>query len=227
MDLKIKDIIDLLQVTEKTVYRWIKEGKIPCYRINHQYRFNRAEINEWILSHKIEFSSSLINLGITSRHNLTSLIEKGGIVYDVKGEDVKNILQNAVKKISTPTDLTSEEILNALLSREELMPTSIGKGIAIPHPRNPVITNPDNASVTICYLQIPVEFGALDNKPVHSLFILLTASPKMHLDVLSKISYLCQDQAFLELLINKADKEKILSFIREKETEWLKKETNK
>ena len=52
MELKIKDIVDLLQVSEKTVYRWIKDKKIPCYRINHQYRFNRAEINEWILSSK-------------------------------------------------------------------------------------------------------------------------------------------------------------------------------
>ena len=64
MDLKIKDIVDLLQVSEKTVYRWIKEKKIPCYRINHQYRFNRSEINEWILSSKIELSSSLINLAV-------------------------------------------------------------------------------------------------------------------------------------------------------------------
>ena len=51
MELKIKDIVGMLQVNEKTVYRWIKEKKIPCYRINHQYRFNRAEINEWILSY--------------------------------------------------------------------------------------------------------------------------------------------------------------------------------
>jgi PTS system nitrogen regulatory IIA component len=227
MDLKIKDIVDLLQVTEKTVYRWIKEGKIPCYRINHQYRFNKAEINEWILSHKIEFSSSLINLGITDRYSLTSLVEKGGIVNDLTGENVKGILKNAVEKILNPPDLTAEEILSALLSREELMPTSIGRGIAIPHPRNPIVTNPNNASVTICYLQMPVDFGALDNQPVHSLFILLTASPKMHLDVLSKISYLCQDQTFLELLKNKTDKEKILNFIGIKESEWLKKEINK
>ena len=227
MDLKIKDIVDLLQVTEKTVYRWIKEGKIPCYRINHQYRFNKAEINEWILSHKIEFSSSLINLGITDRYSLTSLVEKGGIVNDLTGENVKDILKSAVEKILNPPDLTAEEILSALLSREELMPTSIGRGIAIPHPRNPIVTNPNNASVTICYLHRPVDFGALDNQPVHSLFILLTASPKMHLDVLSKISYLCQDQTFLELLKNKTDKEKILNFIGVKESEWLKKEINK
>jgi len=227
MDLKIKDIVDLLQVTEKTVYRWIKDRKIPCYRINHQYRFNKAEINEWILSHRIEYSSSLINLGISDRYSLTSLVAKGGIITDLAGENVKEILQNAVEIILNPSDLTTDEILNALLSREELMPTSIGKGISIPHPRNPIVTNPDNASVTICYLHKPVDFGALDNQPIHSLFILFTASPKMHLEVLSKISYLCKDEIFLGLLANKTGKEEILKFIGIKESEWLKKELSK
>jgi excisionase family DNA binding protein len=52
MDLKIKDIADLLKVEEKTINLWIKDKKTPCYKINHQYRFNKTEIKEWILSHK-------------------------------------------------------------------------------------------------------------------------------------------------------------------------------
>jgi len=225
MDLKIKDIVDLLQVSEKTVYRWIKEKKIPCYRINHQYRFNRSEINEWILSSKIELSSSLINLAlINNPDNLTNLIEKGGIIPNVNGESVKDVLHDAIEKVITPTNLSKEEILFALLSREELMPTAIGKGIAIPHPRNPIVTDSNNASVSICYLQKPIEFGALDNQPVHTLFILLTASPRMHLDVLSKISYLCQSDFFLTLLKEQAPKESILEFVKMREKDWHNKE---
>lgn len=227
MDLKIRDIVGLLQVTEKTVYRWIKEGKIPCYRINHQYRFNKAEINEWILSQKLEYSSSLINLGINNRYSLAALVGKGGVIDNLKGENPKEVLENAAEVIFNPTGLTSGDILNALLSREELMPTSIGKGIAIPHPRNPIVTDPDGACVTVCYLQKPVDFRALDNQPVHTLFILLTANPKMHLDILSKISYLCQDEDFLGLLKLKSEKQKLLNYITAKELEWMKKESVK
>jgi nitrogen PTS system EIIA component len=226
MDLKIKDIVDLLQVSEKTVYRWIKEKKIPCYRINHQYRFNRSEINEWILSSKIELSSSLINLAIPNNpDHLTSLLEKGGIIPNISGENVKEVLRDTIEKITTPTNISKEEILSALLSREELMPTAIGKGIAIPHPRNPIVTDINNASVSICYLQKPVEFGALDNQPVHTLFILLTASPRMHLDVLSKISYLCQSEYFLNMLKEQASKESILEFVKLKEKDWHNRES--
>ncbi len=225
MDLKIKDIVDLLQVTEKTVYRWIKENKIPCYRINHQYRFNRAEINEWILSSKIELSSSLINLTVISHQDhLATLLERGGIISGVAGSNVKDVLRNAIERITTPTNLSKEEILSALLRREELMPTSIGKGIAIPHPRNPIITDAKNASVSICFLKTPIDFGALDNQRVHTLFILLTANPRMHLEVLSKISYLCQSEFFLTMLKERAPEDNILEFVQLREIDWQKKE---
>jgi PTS system nitrogen regulatory IIA component len=228
MELKIKDIVDLLQVSEKTVYRWIKDKKIPCYRINHQYRFNRTEINEWILSNKIEFSPALIHLTNPERRDsLAQLIEKGGIVTQVSGENVREVLQSAVHRITTPQHISKEEILSALLSREELMPTAVGKGIAIPHPRNPIITDLKSASVSICCLEKPVDFGSLDNQPVHTLFILLTASPKMHLEVLSKVSYLCQDDIFLDLLKAHASKESILEYVSKRELDWQKKETVK
>jgi PTS system nitrogen regulatory IIA component len=226
MELKIKDIVDLLQVSEKTVYRWIKDKKIPCYRINHQYRFNRTEINEWILSNKIELSSSLINLTNPERRDsLPQLLEKGGIVTHVSGENVREVLRSAIQKIATPQNISKDEILYALLSREELMPTAVGKGIAIPHPRNPIITDLKSASVSICCLEKPVEFGSLDNQPVHTLFILLTASPKMHLEVLSKVSYLCQDDAFLNLLKVHANKETIFEYVSKQELVWQKKES--
>lgn len=219
MDLRIKDISELLKVDEKTIHQWIKEKKIPCYKINHQYRFNKTEINEWILSRKTEFSSSLINLIASDIYDLSSLIEKGGIAADVHGKNREEVFKDALSKIFIPPDLSREEIFNALLNREELMPTSIGNGIAIPHPRNPIVTNPLNANVSICYLHNPIDFEALDNKPVHTLFILLTATPKMHLNVLSKISYLCQDKNLLELLSTKSKKETVMNFIKQKESD--------
>ncbi len=222
MKLKIKDIVDMLQVSEKTVYRWIKENKIPCYKINHQYRFNISEINEWILSNKIELSSNLVNLDVfQNSNNLSRLLEKGGIITNIKGDTVNDVLAYAVEMINTPSTISKQELLSMVLSREELMPTAIGKGIAIPHPRNPIITDIKDASVSICTLENPVNFGALDGEPVHTLFIILASNPRMHLDVLSKISYLCQDEAFSVMLKKRQSKDNILDYVRIKEKEWI------
>ncbi len=221
MELKIKDIVDLLQVSEKTVYRWIRDKKIPCYKINHQYRFNRAEINEWIISNKIELSSSLINLAVMQNsESFSRLLERGGTVMLEGTDNIKDLLRDAVDKINTPGSLTKEEILTALIRREELMPTAIGNGIAIPHPRNPIVIDVNKANVSVCYLSSPANFGALDKQPVHTLFILLTASPRMHLDVLSKISYLSRDKKFLEMLKKHSAKEEILNYVVAIEAVW-------
>ena len=52
MDLKLKDVTELLNVSETTIKRWISDGKIPYYRLNNQYRFSRSEIENWVLSCK-------------------------------------------------------------------------------------------------------------------------------------------------------------------------------
>jgi nitrogen PTS system EIIA component len=225
MELKIKDIINLLQVSEKTVYRWIKEKKIPCYRINHQYRFSRSEINEWILDSRIELASKLLNLSIANRPtNFTKLIANGGIHYDIPGATVQEVLHNAITATPTPAGISKEDIFAALLNREELMSTAIGRGIAIPHPRNPIITDIEDASVSLCFLQTPLDFRALDGLPVHTLFVLLTANPRRHLEVLSKISYLCQLDDFLQLLQKRSSAADIISFITAKESAWQQQE---
>lgn len=224
MKLKIKDVADMLQVSEKTVYRWVKEKKIPCYRIHHQYRFSLAEINEWVLSNKIELSANLMDRKLARRPtNFTDLLKRGGIHSGISGTTIAEVLCNAIDRIPKPTGIDAEEITSALLSREQMMSTAIGHGIAIPHPRNPIVTNIEDASVSICFLEQPVDFGALDGKPVHTLFVLLTFSPRRHLEVLSKISYLCQMEEFRTMLEKRAPQQELLDFIREKELAWQNK----
>ncbi|NLF59173.1 MAG: helix-turn-helix domain-containing protein, partial [Candidatus Hydrogenedens sp.] len=47
MELKIRDVAKLLMVSDKTVYRWVRAGAIPAYRVHDQYRVNRIELLEW------------------------------------------------------------------------------------------------------------------------------------------------------------------------------------
>jgi PTS system nitrogen regulatory IIA component len=224
VDLKIKDIVDLLQVPEKEVRKWIKEGRIPCYSIHHQYRFNRAEINEWILNHKPELASKLLDLSIAGRPTrFADLVRQGGVFHGLPGRTAKEILPKVIEAIPTPAGLSKKSLLAALMDREELMTTAIGRGIAIPHPRNPLIANIADAQVSICFLKEPADFGALDGRPVHTLFLVLSDHPKRHLEILSKISYLCQLPEFLKLLESRPAAEALLAFIQARESEWSRK----
>src|ERR1700694_5538436 len=99
MDLKIKDVADLLNVSETTIRRWITDGKIPTYRINQHYYFSRTEIENWVISHKldktngaspflrrreIEFSaltSPKISTGGSKQYSLFRAIHKGDVIH--------------------------------------------------------------------------------------------------------------------------------------------------
>ena len=61
MNLSVRDTAGLLKVSEKTIYRWIKQQTIPAYRVQDQYRFNRAEILEWATSRHLNVSSEIFN----------------------------------------------------------------------------------------------------------------------------------------------------------------------
>jgi PTS system nitrogen regulatory IIA component len=100
------------------------------------------------------------------------------------------------------------------------MPTSLGHGIALPHPRNPLITDVGEQLVALGFLEQPVDWRALDGEPVHTVLLVLSASAKLHLHTLSRINYFCQQEDFRAMLTGRAPKEAIIGVIAEAEAGW-------
>jgi PTS system nitrogen regulatory IIA component len=152
--------------------------------------------------------------------SLGELIEKGGIYYKVPGTNPKEVLGALIGFLPHQEAIQNKALLNAVQEREALMSTSIGKGIALPHPRNPAVSKSEDQFAALAFLEHPVDWNALDGKPVNTLFLIVSASAKLHLQTLSKITFFCQQDAFLELLRKKASKEDIIKFIKDTEREW-------
>lgn len=224
MKLKIKNVAEMLGVSEKTVKQWISDNKIPVYKIHHSYRFVESEIREWMLKNKMLVTAKSLETGVhRSSLALSSLILKGGVHYRTEGGDISSVMRNAVSHLPSLPDVSREDLIRNLLEREELMTTAVGQGIAIPHPRQIALTNPESQMVAVCFLKNPVNFRALDGKNVTVLFIVLSANQKRHLEILSQISYCCQQEEFKNLLKKQAEQSVLLSYIEKKEREWMKK----
>src|SRR2546422_11694268 len=56
MKISVREAARMLEVSEKTIYRWIEQKKLPVHRINDQYRFNRAELLEWATTQRVPVS---------------------------------------------------------------------------------------------------------------------------------------------------------------------------
>ena len=158
---------------------------------------------------------------------LSTLVERGGIYYGVSGNGIESFVTEFVRLIPGLADIESSgnpgfkaDLIRAVLEREALMPTGIGQGIALPHPRNPLIIDAEQQCVSIGFPAAPLDWKALDGRPVHTALLIVSASAKFHLHTLLKINFLCRNEDFLSLLKNRAPRDRIAGVIREVEQGW-------
>jgi nitrogen PTS system EIIA component len=230
MDLKIKDVADLLNVSETTIRRWISEGKIPNYRMNQHYYFSRSQIEDWVISHKLDKTEEKISLatspfsqsiGGSKQFSLFRAIHKGEVLHKLKGRTKEEIIRAAMKKVARLLHVDAEVMIDLLLDREKLMPTALNNGIAVPHTRDTLLKSHFDVVIPV-FLQEPLEYGALDGKPVHTLFFLFACEDKRHLHLLAKIAHFSSHPEALAFFQKKPMKEELLAFVKEWESHMPK-----
>ncbi len=218
MQLGVKEAARLLSVSEKTVYRWIKEGKLPAYRINELYRFNRAELLEWATARQINVSPEIFDDPADALRvplpALADALEAGGIHYRVAGTDKASVLKAVVDLMRLPDEVNRQFLFEMILARESLASTGVGDGIAIPHVRNPIVMHIPKPTVALCFLEHEIDFNAIDGQPVNTLFTILSPAVRAHLHLLSRLVYALRDQEFRALLARQATREEILNAVR-------------
>lgn len=217
MTVGVRDAAKILDVSERTIYRWIDQGLLPAYRVNEQYRFNRAELLEWATSQRINVSAEIFSepeSASTPLSTLTEALRAGGIFYRVDGTDKATVLRSVVDILRIPAEVDREFLFQVLLARESLGSTGIGDGIAIPHVRNPVVLHIAQPSVTLCFLEHAIQFGALDNQPVNTLFTLISPTVRSHLHILSRLAYLLRDAEMKAAVKQQASRDEILGIVQ-------------
>lgn len=213
MQLTVKDVAKLLNVSEKSIYRWITQGSLPAYRVNDQYRFTRAELLEWATSRRLNVSPDIFNEIETSSFPLPTLaqaLQLGGVYYRVEGKTREQVLRNIVEQMRLPEEVDRGFVFRVLLAREQLASTAIGDGIAIPHVRNPIVVHVLRPTITLCFLDTPVDFGALDGQPVSALFTLISPTVRAHLSLFSRLGFALRDPAFRQTIRAQRLREDIL-----------------
>jgi nitrogen PTS system EIIA component len=143
------------------------------------------------------------------------MIEQGGVYYNISGMNPNDVFADALQQIVVPNGVDKDRMLKGLCEREGLMTTSIGYGIALPHPRTPLIADENDERIYVCFLDKAVNFNAMDGKPVFVLFMILTAGSQSHLKVLSRLSYLFQQESFRSTLKNRPDTKELIFAIQQ------------
>lgn len=219
MELSLRDVARLLNVPDQTVSRWVRQRELPALKIRGQYRVNKVELQEWALSRNLRVSTKLFAPGghVENLPSLSDALERGRIHYNIEGGQRDEVLRTVTDLEGIPVSVDRSLLFQLLLGRESLASTGIGGGIAIPHPRDPLVVHIDEPVVLLAFLKEAVDFQSIDGQPVSVLFVLLSPNVRTHLQMLSRLMFALHDVLFRELLQSKLPVDVILKRLFELE----------
>jgi PTS system nitrogen regulatory IIA component len=216
MHLTVREAASYLGITEASLRRWIIHRDLPIHRANERIYLNAVELWEWATEHNVPVSRTLLDRARGSPDDfppLSELLRRGGIHHDLPGENKANVLREVLKQLPLPAEIDREFLLSVLEAREAMGSTGIGDGIAIPHVRNPILLQIDAPFVTLCLLRHAVDFDAIDGRPVHALFVVVSPTVPGHLRALSQLGFVLRDEELRRLLGKRATGQSIMDRI--------------
>ncbi len=155
---------------------------------------------------------------------LSDVIVREAVIYGLKAQEKETVLREMVEALAAAGKVKaddSKEIIDALMRRERLGTTGVGKGIAIPHAKHSSVKG---LMAAVAHSARGVSFASLDDQPVYTVFLLL-ASPNAtgeHLAALERISSIVRDQDYWRFLKSAASAEEIVEIIAEADARFGK-----
>ncbi len=147
--------------------------------------------------------------------HLRDFFEPGDIALDLPGETKAEVLQRMVGLLRLDTR-SADQLCRLLERREQLGSTGFGRGIAIPHCRTLAVSR---LRVAYARLATPLDFGAVDHRPVSHVF-LIVAPPlevsNQYLPVLGRIAQLGKDPSIPQRLADLRSPADFLALLDEK-----------
>lgn len=165
--LTIEEVAKYLRVSDRTVYDWAQKGEIPAGKIGTVWRFKKSEVENWVNARLSSDSNTQQDVQVKN------ILSPDRIIFISQTTKHDALVELSENLANAPQIKNKFELTQEILKREELMSTSIGCGIAIPHVRLSSVTDLVMA-VGIC--KKPIEdFQTFDNQNVNLLFMIAAA----------------------------------------------------
>lgn len=221
--LSVREAAEVLGVSQKTVYRWIKDGRVPSHRLGGQHFLEKSEVNNLVIRDGLAPVPDAIQEMEDHRDvSLHDMLTKGGVFYRISGTSKREVLQNALSMVKGVDESVSSPLFQMFLAREELASTGIGDHIAVPHARGSLVGYISQPILSLSFLETPIDYGALDGKPVHALFLLISPNVRVHLRVLARLSFCLHAPEFKQTILRQASRDTILSTLAQTEARLAK-----
>jgi PTS system nitrogen regulatory IIA component len=177
----------LLNVTEATLMRWVRQGLLRSVD-GRGRRFERTELERWARQRGLPLGAAPRPRPALPEDLLAAAVERGAVTSGAKPATASEAIEIAVRALPNLEAGAREHLLAEVLERERMASTGLGHGFALPHPRTPPGELIDQAMVSVVFPDVPLDWAALDGEPVHTVFLLLSPSAPVHLQILSAVA---------------------------------------
>jgi PTS system nitrogen regulatory IIA component len=149
---------------------------------------------------------------------LSDIIGVDAVRAPLKATSKKRLLQDLAEMAETVYGLPSETVYKALMERETLGPTGVGRGVAIPHARFEGVNRVIGLFVR---LEKPVDFESIDRQPVDLVFALFApeAAGADHLKALARVSRTLRNESVCAKLRSTFDPSAIFAILTDSKAE--------
>jgi nitrogen PTS system EIIA component len=201
-------------MSEKEVKSLVKKKDIPYQTIHEKICFNKQQIVEWALTRNIPINvSGHARMEEYQIKSLGTVLDQSSFHYNCDF-DKNTYIEQMVGMLDLEMSVDKEIIVQLLKNREELMSTAIGNGIALPHPRIPLMVGRDKPLLAFFFPAAPLDLKSLDGKPVHTIILLICQTIKQHLSLLAHLSYLLLNDSLKSALEKRLSNGEILDIIK-------------
>jgi PTS system nitrogen regulatory IIA component len=228
----IQEVAKLLGSDLRRVERMAKRGEIPCQKIGGQFRFNRAEITEWLQQTMGAMSHdhlAEVDAGITTQRQtpqdqaLIAPLLRTEAVSTNLGSRTKNSTLRELVVLAEKTGLVLDvqTLLEAVIHREELCSTAIERGVAIPHPRRPLPEAIAEPILVVARNGQGIAFGAPDGRMTTLFFLTVSQDDRYHLHVLARLCRMLRDEKFVARLEAAQTTNEMIDLMNQRELEVI------
>lgn len=150
---------------------------------------------------------------------ISDLIKPDHVIAKLRATSKKQALQDLAKRAAEVTGQPERALFSTLMKRERLGTTGVGNGIAIPHGK---LATLDKLYGLFAQLDQPIDFDAIDDRPVDLIFLLLApeSSGADHLKALARVSRLLRDKPTCEKLRGTDDAEALYALLVDTAASW-------
>ncbi|MBA3542777.1 MAG: PTS sugar transporter subunit IIA [Deltaproteobacteria bacterium] len=199
--LTMHELAVYLHLDEPTVGKLVAAGKIPSLQIERQWRFRRAEIDEWIEQQLVGDDENFADVPDGMKQPLEDLLPDTAIITNLRARTPVHVIEELAARAYTNSWLLDKPwFVGAVVERESLASTAMEGGVAFLHTRAKDKGKIGRPFVVVGRSWEGIEFGAPDGGKTYLFFLLGLKYDRLHLPILGRLARALRNPATIAKL---------------------------